>query len=184
MKNLKINKEDAVLVAIDFQERLMPAMKNSKELCEKMVKLTKGCMIMGLPILTTQQYTKGLGETVPEIKEAMGDKFSPIEKTSFSAMGEPEFVKALEGTGKRTVILTGIEAHVCVQLTALDLLEAGYQVFLVMDAVASRDNNDKKYAQRRISDSGAMGTTYEAVLFELVGGAREEGFKQISAIVK
>lgn len=184
MKNLKINREDAVLVAIDFQERLMPAMKNNKELEEKMVKLTKGCRVMGLPILTTQQYTKGLGETVAEIKEAMGDQFCPIEKTSFSAMGEPEFVKALEATGKKTVILTGIEAHVCVQQTGLDLLESGYRVFLVTDAVASRDNNDKKYAQRRISDAGATGTTYEAVLFELVGGAREEGFKQISAIVK
>src|SRR5665648_933389 len=115
MMDLKIKKEDAVLVVIDFQERLMPAMKNS---------------------------------------------------------------------GKRTVLLTGIEAHVCVQQTALDLLEEGYQVFLVNDAVSSRDNTDKKYAQRRICEAGAVGTTYEAVLFELLGGAKEDGFKQISGIVK
>ena len=184
MSVLKVKKEEAVLVAIDFQEKLMPVMKNKQELQEKMVKLVQGCRVLGLPILTTQQYTKGLGETVAPIREAMEDQFLPIEKTSFSAMGEPAFVEALEKTGKRTVLLTGIEAHVCVQQTALDLLEQGYKVFLVVDAISSRDNNDKKYAQRRISEAGAVGTTYEAVLFELVGGAREEGFKQISAIVK
>lgn len=162
----------------------MPAMKNHEELEEKMVKLVKGCMVVDLPILTTQQYTKGLGKTVDPIAEAMEDKFLPIEKTSFSAYGEPEFVKALEETGRKTVILTGIEAHVCVQQTALDLIEAGYQVFLVANAISSRDNTDKKYAQRRMSEAGAVGTTYEAVLFELVGGAKEDGFKQISAIVK
>lgn len=184
MMSLKIRKEDAILVAIDFQEKLMPAMKNNQEIEEKMVKLTQGFMVLGLPILVTQQYTKGLGETVESIKTAMGEKFKPIEKTSFSAMGEPEFVKALETAGRKTVVLTGVEAHVCVQQTALDLIEAGYKVFLVNDAVSSRDNADKKYAQRRMSEAGAVGTTYEAVLFELVGGAREDGFKQISAIVK
>jgi len=182
--DLKINKEDAVLVVIDFQERLMPAMKNSQELEQKMVKLIKGWIVLGLPIITTQQYTKGLGETITSIKDAMGENFLPIEKTSFSAMGEPNFVEVLETSGKRTVILAGIEAHVCVQQTALDLIEEGYQVFLVNDAISSRDNTDKKYAQRRICDSGAIGTTYEAVLFELVGDAKEDGFKQISGIVK
>jgi len=184
MINLKIEKEDAILVAIDFQERLMPAMKNSLELEQKMVKLIKGCIVLGVPIISTQQYTKGLGETIESIKDAMGDNFLPIEKTSFSAMGEPNFVEVLEVSGKRTVILTGIEAHVCVQQTALDLIEEGYRVFLVNDAVSSRDNTDKKFAQRRICEAGAIGTTYEAILFELVGDARNDGFKQISGIVK
>ncbi len=184
MMNLKIQKEDAVLVVIDFQEKLMPAMKNSQELECKMVKLIKGCIVLDVPIITTQQYTKGLGETIETIKAAMGENFLPIEKTSFSAMGEPNFVEVLETSGKRTVILTGIEAHVCVQQTALDLLEEGYQVFLVNDAISSRDNADKKYAQRRICEAGAVGTTYEAVLFEILGGAKEDGFKQISGIVK
>lgn len=184
MRNFKVSKEDAVLVVIDFQGKLMPVMKNSQELEEKMVKLIKGCIVLGVPIITTQQYTKGLGETIESIKEAMGDQFLPIEKSSFSAMGETNFVKTLDRSGKKTVILTGIETHICVQQTALDLLEKGYQVFLVNDAVSSRDNIDKKYAQRRICEAGAIGTTYEAVLFELLGGAKEEGFKQISGIVK
>lgn len=179
----RIRKHDAVLVLVDFQERLMPVMKNNEELTDTVVKLVRGCHVMGVPILVTQQYTKGLGPTIFAIHEALGD-YSPIEKTTFSAMGEPAFRAALEESGRKTVILAGIETHVCVQQTALDLLAEGYQVFLVNDGVSSRSNSDKKYAKRRMAEAGAVGTTYEAVLFELCGGAREPGFKEISAIVK
>lgn len=180
---LKIDREDAVLVLIDFQERIMPAMKNRDNLEEKTLKLIKGCGILGVPTLITQQYTKGLGPTIKNLHQALGD-FEPIEKTSFSAMGEPAFEEALKNTGRKTVILAGIEAHVCVQQTALDLIEKGYEVYLVVDCVSSRTNNDKKYAQRRVAEAGALGTTCEAVLFELLGGAKEKGFKEISALVK
>ncbi|MGI6733361.1 MAG: hydrolase [Anaerovoracaceae bacterium] len=183
MKPLRIRKEEAILVLIDFQERLMPAMKGSEELEEATVKLVKGCRILGVPILVTQQYTKGLGPTIPSIHDAIGE-YEPIEKTAFSAMGEPVFVEKLKESKRKTVILAGIESHVCVLQTALDLIEEGYTVFLVNDCVASRSNSDKKYAQRRIAESGAVGTTYESVLFELLGGARQEGFKDISALVK
>lgn len=180
---MRLNREDAVLVLVDFQERLMPAMKGNEELEATIVKLVKGCQILDVPILITQQYTKGLGPTVEPIREALGS-FDPIEKTIFSAMGELAFLSALEQTGRKTVILAGIEAHVCVLQTALDLLDQEYQVFLVMDGVASRSNSDKKYAQRRITEAGAIGTTYESVLFELLKGAKEPGFKEISNLVK
>lgn len=193
MRALKIKKEDAVFVGIDYQERIMPAMKNNEELEETVVKLIKGCRIMGVPILMTQQYTKGLGPTTAPVVEALtaalGDdipeaEFQAIEKTSFSAMKEPAFVEALEKLGRKTVIIGGIETHVCVQQTVIDLLESGYSVFVVNDCVSSRSNTDKKYSQRRMSESGAMGTTYESVVFELCGGAKESGFKQISNLVK
>lgn len=183
MKTIKIQKEDAILVLIDFQERLMRAMKNQEELAATAIKLIKGCNIMELPKLITQQYTKGLGPTIPGIHEALG-QYDPIEKTSFSAMGEPAFVEALEKTGRKTVIIAGVESHVCVQQTALDLFEAGYTVFLPADCVSSRHKNDKKYALRRMAQAGAIITTCEAVLFELCGGSRQPGFKEISALVK
>ncbi|GAB1475782.1 hydrolase [Bacillota bacterium] len=183
MNTLKINREEAVLVLVDFQERLMPAMKGHGDLEEAVVKLVKGCRILEVPILVTQQYTKGLGPTIPRIHEALGD-YEPVEKTAFSAMGEPVFKEVLKKTGRKTVILAGIEAHVCVLQTALDLIDAGYTVFLVNDCVASRSNSDRKFAQRRIAESGAVGTTYESVLFEILKGAREEGFKEISSLVK
>lgn len=179
----KIIKPDVVLVVIDFQERLLPAMKSYEELTKRAVKLIKGCRVMGVPVIVTQQYTKGLGKTVSEIHKALGE-YEPIEKTSFSALGEPAFIKALEKSGRKSVILAGIESHVCVQQTALDLLERGYGVFLVNDCIASRNNNDRKYAQRRIAESGAVGTTHEAVLFELCADAKDPGFKEIQAIVK
>jgi len=190
---LKIRKEDAVLVGIDFQERLMPAMKNNEELEASVVKLVKGCRILNVPMLMTQQYTKGLGPTTSAIAEALtgaiGEdipvfEFEPVEKTSFSAMGEPEFVEALEKLDKKTVIIAGIEAHVCVQQTVIDLLDKGYSVFVANDCISSRNNIDKKYAQRRMGDAGAIGTTYASILFELCGGARESGFKKISALGK
>lgn len=190
---LRLKKEDTVLVGIDFQERLMPAMKSNEELEAAAVKLVKGCRILGVPVIMTQQYTKGLGATVAAIAEAMTEpigedagaaEFHPIEKTSFSAMGEPEFVAALSKLGRKTVIIAGIEAHVCVQQTVIDLLEKGYTVFVANDCISSRSNTDKKYSQRRMGEAGAVGTTYESILFELLGGAKEPGFKQISALVK
>lgn len=192
MKGLKLKKEDAVFVGIDFQERIMPAMKNQDELEACAVKLIKGCRMMNVPILMTQQYTKGLGATTAPIIEAItmplddipAAEFLPVEKTSFSAMGEPTFVQRLKELGRKTVIIGGIESHVCVQQTVLDLLAEGYHVFLVNDCISSRSNTDKKYAQRRMSDAGAIGTTYESVVFELCGGAKEPGFKQISKLVK
>lgn len=189
----RIKKEDAVLVGIDFQERLMPAMKGNEELSAAVVKLVKGCRILGVPVIMTQQYTKGLGPTVVAIADALTEplgeetgaaEFHPVEKTSFSAMGEPDFIDALEKLERRTVIIAGIEAHVCVQQTVIDLLEKGYTVFVANDCISSRSNTDKKYAQRRMGDAGAVGTTYESILFELLGGAKEPGFKQISALVK
>ena len=192
-KVLRLKKEDTVLVGIDFQEKLMPAMKNNEEVAAAAIKLIKGCRILGVPAIMTQQYTKGLGQTVPAIvaalTESMGEEisteeFNPVEKTSFSAMGEPSFVETLEKLGKKTVIIAGVEAHVCVQQTVIDLLESGYTVFVANDCISSRSNTDKKYSQRRMGDAGAVGTTYESILFELCGGAKEPGFKQISALVK
>jgi nicotinamidase-related amidase len=189
----RLKKEDTVLVGIDFQERLMPAMKDKEELEEAAVKLVKGCRVLGVPVVLTQQYTKGLGPTVPAIAAAMteavsGDvgeaDFQPVEKTSFSAMGEPAFVEILEKLGRKNVIIAGIEAHVCVQQTVIDLLDKGYTVFVANDCISSRSNTDKKYSQRRMGDAGAVGTTYESILFELLKGAKEPGFKQISALVK
>jgi nicotinamidase-related amidase len=180
---LKIKKDDAVLAVIDFQERLLPVMSDSKKLEENVVKLIKGCGILGVPRIVAQQYTKGLGATIETVRDALG-AFEPVEKTAFSAMGESVFVEELKKTGRKTVILMGIEAHVCVMQTALDLIEAGYSVFLAADCVSSRSNLDMKYAIRRMAQSGAVQTTCEAILFELCGGAKEPGFKEISALVK
>lgn len=178
-----IKKDDAVLVAIDFQERLMPAMADPKSLEATVIKLAKGIKALDIPVIVTQQYTKGLGETVTPIREALGD-YQPIDKTTFSALGQPDFVQVLEASGKKTVILAGIEAHICVQQTAIELIDRGYSVYIIQDCIASRKESDNLCSQQRMAAAGAVITTYESVLYELLRGAKADGFKAVSAIVK
>ena len=193
MNALSIKREDAVLIAIDFQEKLMPQMYGKEKLEETMCRLIKGCRILGVPVLVTQQYSRGLGTVTEKITKALTEEISeiipkrglePIEKTAFSAMKERSFVEALSKTGRKTAIITGVEAHVCVQQTALDLIEAGYSVFCVLDCVSSRTLENKEFGQLRMTQSGVFVTGYESVLFELLADSRHANFKQISSIVK
>lgn len=183
VNSFRINREDTVLVMVDFQERLMPVMKDHRELEEAVVKLVLGVKALDVPVIVTQQYTKGLGPTVQPIADALGD-FSPIEKTDFSAAAELDFLEALNASQKTTVVLCGIETHVCVAQTALILLELGYDVFLVEDGVSSRSKDDKKSAVKRMIQAGARPVTVEGVLFELLGTAKAPEFKEISKIIK
>jgi len=183
MRRLKIDKDEAVLVVVDYQDRIVPAMNEGKQVIETAAKFIRGCRVLGLPVIVTQQYTKGLGETVPGIKEALG-AFEPVEKKSFSAAGSKEFMRRLEGSDRETVIVIGIEAHVCVEQTVLDLIGEGYDVFVITDCISSRHKADMHEACRRMVHSGAVLTTYEAALFEMLGSASEPGFREISAIVK
>jgi nicotinamidase-related amidase len=183
MKPSKINKGESILVLIDYQERLMPAMKDCDKIQKAAEKLIKGCKALEVPILVTQQYTKGLGPTISPLNEALGD-YKPIEKISFSAMGEHTFCEKLKKSGKKTVILAGIEAHVCVMQTAIDLVEAGYSVFIVSDCISSRSEEDKIYAEKRMASAGVIYSTCESVLFELLKSAKHKNFKEISSLVK
>jgi nicotinamidase-related amidase len=195
----RIKRDDTILVAIDLQERLIPAMHGGEELVETAARLIRGCRILGVPVLVTQQYTRGLGATVDAARAALTEalpadkdgasavpaaEFAPVEKTRFSAAGEPEFTRRLKESGKKNVLLCGVEAHVCVLQTVLDLRAAGFGVFFVLDAVSSRKRGDAEAAFRRMAAAGAVETTCESTLFELLEGAKESGFKQISSLVK
>lgn len=178
-----LNRDDTLFLAIDFQEKLMPVMSNLPELERTVVKLTSGMKELGIPMIVTQQYTKGLGETVPAVAEIIGE-FEPVEKTSFSCLGCPDFVERLEASGKKSIVVCGIEAHICVQQTVLELLERGYNVHLAVDCISSRDEMNKMWAITRMGEAGAKLTTYEAVLYELMRTSKADGFKAISKIVK
>jgi nicotinamidase-related amidase len=129
-----------------------------------------------------------LTEALPADKDGAGAvpavEFVPVEKTSFSAMGEPEFARRLKAFGKKSVLVCGVEAHVCVLQTVLDLLAAGFGVFFVSDLISSRKRGDAEAAFRRMTAAGAVETSYESALFELLEGAKKNGFKQISDLVK
>ncbi|HIU25944.1 MAG TPA: hydrolase [Candidatus Copromorpha excrementigallinarum] len=178
-----IMEREATLVVVDVQERLMPVMSGREELEERLARLVKGMKALGIPVVVTQQYTKGIGKTIPSVAGALGE-FTHVEKTSFGCMRTEEFKERLERLGNKTVVLCGVEAHICVQQTALQLLEAGYRVYLVVDCIGSRNEEDKVWAVARMGEAGAVITTYESVLYEIMGDSRAAEFKEISAIVK
>ena len=175
--------EDTLVLVIDFQVRLMPAIHNHEELERKTEAFIKGCRILDIPILTMQQYTKGLGETSPVLKEALGE-FEYIEKITFSCCGNSEFTVKLHESGRKNIVVTGIEAHICVQQTVLDLLANGYNVYVIADCIGSRSETDRVYAENRMKQAGAVITTMESVLFEFLVRADHPKRKEISNLVK
>ena len=183
----RLKKDDAILVVIDFQEKLMPAMYDRDDVEDKTARLIRGCKALGVPVIVTQQYTRGLGQTVPVVAEALGE-FEPIDKVTFSCCGNVAFNDALEDAAGEnaltSVIIAGCETHICVEQTALDLMEIGYKVFLPEDAVQSRSREHKEVSLRRMEAAGAVITNYESVLYEMLGSAKAPEFKAISAIVK
>ena len=175
--------ENTCLIVIDLQERLMPAIGGNEDLLKRSVALIKGMKLLGIPILVTQQYTKGLGPTVPLIAEALGD-FKPIEKITFNCLAEKKFRTELTDLDKDYIVVIGAEAHICVQQTVLDVLDREHHnVYLAVDCVGSRYEMDKQYAIRRMEDYGAVMTTMESVLFELLGTAEHPQRKDIQALI-
>jgi nicotinamidase-related amidase len=202
-----ISPDDAVLVVIDMQEKLVPAMNEMHNLIRYTETLVRGCALLSIPIIFTQQYTKGLGETIKPIadaytetasganknvKRAVDDQlmpydqvsFSYVEKTSFGAMGEPAFAEALEREGRRDIILCGIETHVCVMQSAEGFLRHGYTVRVAADATASRRSLDSHFALARMAQNGTVVTTSEALLFELMKDSKHPMFRQLSSLIK
>lgn len=180
---MRILKENTIGLVVDIQERLVPVMEENEQLVENCSKLIQGLQILGLPLLVTQQYTKGLGETIPEIKSLIHD-FSYIEKKDFSCYEEPAVAEKLAASGAIHVIICGIESHVCVLQTAIDLKEAGYTPVVVMDCVSSRSFDNMDLAAERFRYEGILMTSYESVLFELTRSASAPQFKEISKLVK
>jgi nicotinamidase-related amidase len=175
--------ENAALLVIDIQERLFPVMHEKEKLLRSVTKLIRGAQVLEIPVLLTEQYPKGLGPTLPEIKALVPD-FRPIEKVSFNCCDEEKFCKALEALKRKQVLIAGIEAHICVYQTAMALSRAGYEVQVVGDCVASRENENRLVALFKMGAAGISPTTMEMALFELLTVARGEKFKAISNIVK
>lgn len=181
-----IQKDKTLLVVIDMQEKLMKALP---EQIQELITKNSGILIesakaLGIPITVTEQYPKGLGPTISEIKETVGNDFSPIEKVVFSCARSPEFKSALKETGRKEVLVCGIETHVCVLQTVIDLVNDGYTVYIPADAVASRKELDWERGIRLIEKTGAIVGTTETFLFQLLERAGTDEFKKISKLIK
>lgn len=180
---MRIKKEETIAVIIDVQERIYNVMYGHEQLTVNIQKLINGIQALGVEILVTEQYSKGLGHTIAPIRDILNG-YRHIEKMAFSCCGSDEFMNSLKSTGKKNVIIAGIESHVCVLQTVLDLIENGFQPVLVEDCVSSRKPGDKNTALERMRQEGAIITTYESLLFELLVVSGTETFKAISKIVK
>jgi nicotinamidase-related amidase len=178
-----ITKNDSVLVVVDIQERLAVVMSEKEKVIRNTLHLIEVAKLLRLPILVTEQYPKGLGPTVKEIKEAL-PSYAPIEKLTFSCCGEPAFLKAIAATGRKKIILCGMETHVCVLQTCIGSLKEGYTVHAVSDAICSRSKENFKTGIEFMRDAGAVITSTETVLFQLLERAGTEEFKIISGRIK
>ena len=180
----KLDAEKTVLVVIDVQERLVPAMPEDiyLRLRNTVAMLVEVAGLLGIPVVTTEQYPKGIGHTVPELAAACNE--TVIEKVSFGCCGEPTFLKALKNTGRTQVLITGMEAHVCVYQTVLGLLEDGYYVHLLRDAICSRNKTDYLAGVANAGQAGAVVTTAETVMFQLLQKSTHEQFRAVSKLVK
>jgi nicotinamidase-related amidase len=180
---MRLKKNDTVALVIDIQKRLLPHMSGHVEMMKHIGILLEGMKVLQVPVLLTEQYRKGLGETVQGVREHL-ENFEPMEKMTFSCCDDNTFALALETHAKKNVVICGIETHVCVLQTTVDLLEKGYQPVVIEDCTSSRTPGDKAIAIERMRQEGAIISSYESVLFELARISGTPDFKAISKLVK
>lgn len=174
---------ETVLVVVDVQGKLATLMHEKERMLKNLERLIKGAQILGVPILLTEQYPKGLGVTTAELQSLMPN-VKPIEKLSFSCFGEARFIEAFEELEREQVLIAGIESHICVYQTVSDMLEEDLEVHCVVDAISSRTLENQLIGIDRMKDEGAFLTSTEMCLFELLQVAGSPEFKSISALVK
>jgi nicotinamidase-related amidase len=182
-RNVKLERSRTAIVVVDVQERLCPAMPpDGLARLVKYVKALAGCArTLGLPVLLTEQYPKGLGRTLPELREVLP---APLEKLHSSCGADPAFDAALAATGRRQVVLAGMEAHVCVFQTARDLVAAGHEVFVCADAVTSRTEEHRQVGLDLCREAGAVVTTAETAIFDLLHQCATPEFKAVAPLVR
>lgn len=177
-----LSRDDSRLLVVDVQEKLLPLIPTAPQMVANCRKLIDGARILGVPVTATEQYPKGLGPTTPELAEHLGTlleklRFSSAEVVGWGFAGD-------DPAARQKIVVCGIEAHVCVQQTVLDLLAQGYRVYVPADAIASRGELDWRFALDRMAASGAVVTTTESVLFEWCEAAGTPEFKEISRLIK
>lgn len=177
-----IDRQSAVLVAVDLQERLLAELPMQDEIVAQTVMLVRVARELEVPVLATEQYPKGLGPTVPALAEVLAA--GPIEKLAFGCLGEPRFAEALEALGRRQMLIVGAETHVCVLQTAMAALARGFEPFVVSDAVGSRLPDQYQAGIDRMAAAGVSIVTAEMVVFELLGCAGTAEFKKVLPLIK
>ncbi len=179
-----IPRETTALVVVDIQEKLFPRIHGKDKVLATALKTITFCRRLDIPIIVTEQYPQGLGATLPEIKDALGEQYRPIPKTAFSCFGEPEFTAAVADLEVDTLVLIGIETHVCIAQTALVGVASEYDVLVLADGVAARDPQNHDLALRRLSDEGVLISTAEMFYYEMLVEAKTDDHKSVFDLLK
>jgi nicotinamidase-related amidase len=179
-----LDRDKTALVVVDFQEAFREAIPDYKGVSKNISIAIRGFEVLSLPIIITEQYPKGLGKTAKEILDILSSNTKIIEKTAFSSCGEVGFLQELKDADIKQVLLCGLETHICINQTAHDLLNTGYDVHILADAVDSRRKENKQIGINKMASSGAVISSIEMALFELMGDAKHKYFKEIQALVK
>jgi len=180
---VKLERNQTVLVVIDVQSKLLPVIYDYPALVENIKRIIKCTQILGIPIVLTEQYPRGLGSTVEEIKETLSE-YHPIEKVSFSCCEEENFINRIKQLNRKQILVCGIEAHICVYQTCMDLVSEEYEVHLLIDAISSRKRDNRNLTIEKLNGMGVQITSVEMALFEILKDATSDEFKRISRIVK
>ena len=179
-----LDRNKTLLLIVDFQEKLLAAFNHPEEMLNNCIKLIKFAKIMNLPMLWTEQYPKGLGQTVDDIKTELSSIVEPIEKLSFSCFGEPGFTDAISRHDATQILICGIETHICVEQTILDGLECGYHMHVVADACGSRKVQDHDVGMHKMTMAGAIATCTEMAMYELLERSDTKEFRETLKLVK
>jgi nicotinamidase-related amidase len=180
----RLSRESAALAVIDMQEAFRPVMADFGEVATRIGQAVEGARLLEVPVIVTEQYPKGLKHTAQEIIAMLPRDLKPIEKSCFSSCGAEGFLSALTTRRIKQVIICGIEAHICVLQTSLDLLTEGFEVFLLTDCITSRRPDNKQAAFARLTQAGAIPASLEMALFEMMRTADAPQFKAIQALIK
>ncbi len=178
-----ISSEEAALLVVDIQDRLAVVMEEKDKVVKNTRNLIELAKLFNMPVILTEQYPRGLGPTVSEVKEALA-VYAPIEKTSFDCCGQGDFIDVIRNVNRRKIIVSGMETHVCVLQTVLSLIKEGYEIHLASDAICSRDAGNKRIALDLMASAGAIVTCTETVLFQILKKAGTEEFKAIVKLIK
>ena len=179
-----LNEKNSLLMIIDVQDKLINASYNKPLIEKNAVIMAKAAGILGIPTIVTEQYPKGLGSTIESIKDGLGEKATYIEKTSFSALENPSIASAVDKSGKKQIVVFGIETHICVSQTVNALITKGYDVTVISDACGSRTEVQHLAGLDRIKENTGHIITTEIALFEWLKGARHIKFKEIQNLIK
>ena len=179
----RLDPHHSAVLLIDMQERLLPVMQHGSTVIRRTTRLIEGANVLRIPVAVTEQYPRGLGKTVAAIATKLHGAVYTDPKTRFSACG-PSLMRLLDKLETQSLIVAGLETHVCVLQTCLDLLDRGYTVALCLDAISSRREIDRQAAVDRLVQAGVVPTTVEAVLFELLADVDSPAFKELRSVIQ